>query len=1377
VKIMAWMQTAALALSFNAVAQAQSPIPKELEGWQNWVQDGQEFRHCPFLANTDGSSESNRICAWPGRLTLELNQRGGRFTQTWENYSEGWVPLPGNLEYWPSAVTANGVVAAVVARDGIPHIRASEGTFTIAGTFAWSKRPESLPIPARTGLVSLNLDGRKVEQADRPDDAVWLGKRREAEVAQQLEIQVYRLLSDGIPATLSTQMNLQVAGDAREETLPGVLPQGFEAMSLESDLPAQIGADHGMRIQVRAGSWTVKVVARAETDLGKVTIPEAKGVWPKQEVWSYATNDRLRVAALEGGEGIDPTQASVPQEWRRYPSYRIASGDVLQINERSRGISPQEVNHLNLQRELYLDFARRGLTVIDQVWGQMRNGWRLDMRPPYRLTRATSGADNLLVTETDADGAALTGVELRTPELRLMTVARITVPGGSMPASGWNARFDHMAGVLNLPPGHRLLAAFGVDNAPESWVERWGLLDLFLLSFVTVIALRLFGSIYAAVTCTAVVLVHQDNQLLVWLILLVLLSIVSMRAAPPGWPRSLATGARNLLFGALLLTSVPFAITQLRFALYPQLADSGGFVVNEPANVLGLGATVMSRAAVAPPNYAPSPNAPNYVPAPNFVPPPKLEEVIVTGAKRTRERQPAELDSSIRMSPQRFAPGTLVQAGPGVPHWRYAAYSFNWSGPVDAAQTVHFVILSPWLVGAWRVLGVVLLIALLVRVIRDNVDLKGAWRRLFSTRAAAASSVLLILACTMLCTPSRAYSTPDSQLLNDLKARLVRPPKCVPTCAEIMAARVVLTPSTLEASLDVAALSRVAVALPTAGQRFDPDAISVDGIAVPGVYRDGDRQIWIALKPGAHTVKLTGHLPAADSIQLLFPQVPRVIAVGGEGWDISGVNAGRLLGNTIELLRRRTAGHDADTPQRAAQFQPYVQVRREFALDLDWSIETTVERLAPEKGGFTLEVPVLTGESVLTSGVETNGGTKVLAAFDSDADEFSWRSGLAHNDTLTLTAPKDKPWSEVWIFSVSPTWQVEFAGVPAVMPENLRSGDWTFEYFPRAGETLTLKISRPSAAKGGTLAIDDVGLDYDVGKRSTNASLKFSYRSTRGDRHTVKLPAGARVTAVTADAENVPVRMENGDLPLALLPGAHRVQINWQSDDGATLVTRMQHVDLEVPSSNVGAVVRIPADRWILYAGGSGVGPAILYWGELIVFFVAALALGRTRRTPLRSYEWLILGLGLSTFSWSALLLFAVWIFAMRWREQIAVEQLSARKFNLLQVGLVILSLAAVLSLVGAIPFGLLGNPDMRVAGSGQQANELSWFNDQAPGELPTPWVLSLSLWWYKAAMLLWALWLAFALVRWLPIAWKALGSGGFWRKRQRSAPPPAVIG
>jgi hypothetical protein len=38
--------------------------------------------------------------------------------------------------------------------------------------------------------------------------------------------------------------------------------------------------------------------------------------------------------------------------------------------------------------------------------------------------------------------------------------------------------------------------------------------------------------------------------------------------------------------------------------------------------------------------------------------------------------------------------------------------------------------------------------------------------------------------------------------------------------------------------------------------------------------------------------------------------------------------------------------------------------------------------------------------------------------------------------------------------------------------------------------------------------------------------------------------------------------------------------------------------------------------------------------------------------------------------------------------------------------------------------------------------------------------------------MLAWALWLAFALTRWLPLAWRALNVGSFWK--QNTAPQVA---
>ena len=58
----------------------------------------------------------------------------------------------------------------------------------------------------------------------------------------------------------------------------------------------------------------------------------------------------------------------------------------------------------------------------------------------------------------------------------------------------------------------------------------------------------------------------------------------------------------------------------------------------------------------------------------------------------------------------------------------------------------------------------------------------------------------------------------------------------------------------------------------------------------------------------------------------------------------------------------------------------------------------------------------------------------------------------------------------------------------------------------------------------------------------------------------------------------------------------------------------------------------------------------------------------------------------------------------------------------------------------------------------------LTWFIDRTGPELPQPFVVSVSIWFYKLAMLLWALWLSFALLRWLPWAWRQFSSHGIWK-------------
>jgi hypothetical protein len=142
-------------------------------------------------------------------------------------------------------------------------------------------------------------------------------------------------------------------------------------------------------------------------------------------------------------------------------------------------------------------------------------------------------------------------------------------------------------------------------------------------------------------------------------------------------------------------------------------------------------------------------------------------------------------------------------------------------------------------------------------------------------------------------------------------------------------------------------------------------------------------------------------------------------------------------------------------------------------------------------------------------------------------------------------------------------------------------------------------VSRPAAVAGNTLAIDYVSQEMLVGKRTSDSILSFTYRSTQGNQHSVGLPAGARLTGVSVDGKVVPLRAENGQVQLALIPGAHSVQLRWQSDDADSVIVRSPPIDLHVASSNVTTTLQVGQQRWVLFAGGRGVGPAILYWGEL----------------------------------------------------------------------------------------------------------------------------------------------------------------------------------
>jgi len=258
---------------------------------------------------------------------------------------------------------------------------------------------------------------------------------------------------------------------------------------------------------------------------------------------------------------------------------------------------------------------------------------------------------------------------------------------------------------------------------------------------------------------------------------------------------------------------------------------------------------------------------------------------------------------------QRYASGTRLQAGPGIPAWHYNSYLYRWSGPVEASDSVRFLYIGPLVLFFWRLIGVVALAVLFLWLARLGYG--GRWRLPGMPREATASVVLPILVAAVLVVGSAPASAQDAPvppgpaLLDELKQRLTAAPSCALDCAELAEARVNVEGDRLEIVLRVSALAPLAVAMPHASDRWQLDDVSVDARASLAMGREGDSSLWVPLAAGAHTVRLAGRLAPAESIQVAFPQAPRVISVNARGWTVSGVNEGRLVSGSLELARER----------------------------------------------------------------------------------------------------------------------------------------------------------------------------------------------------------------------------------------------------------------------------------------------------------------------------------------------------------------------------------------------------------------------------------------------------------------------------------------
>ncbi|HEY6876366.1 MAG TPA: hypothetical protein VI299_00020, partial [Polyangiales bacterium] len=712
---------------------------------------------------------------------------------------------------------------------------------------------------------------------------------------------------------------------------------------------------------------------------------------------------------------------------------------------------------------------------------------------------------------------------------------------------------------------------------------------------------------------------------------------------------------------------------------------------------------------------------------------------------------------------QLIDPSAIVQTGPGIPNWSFQQFTLGWSGPVTRAERVQLWLLPPFATRLWALASALL----------SGLLLFGMLNATRSADPPAPSSGAAELAAATLCalllwTPSARADAlePSPALLEELRQRLLKPPSCTPDCVAVPSLSLSLSARRLDATVELHATEGAVYRAPGPLSQWAVERMRLDGADAFQGARLEDGFLYVRVPAGIHRLELSGPIPASQAWSLaLGSPAPHRVAVQGPGWVVEGLHADGSAEPNLEL--RPVVTRDS-AEQGAQPLVQWLEVQRELELGLRFELRTTITRLGPATDGVTVRLPLLPDESVNEAGLRSEDGS-VLINLPRDRATLSFHSTLTPRAKLQLTAAQPMvegalrhPYSERWVIRPGPLYRVSMSGIPALAQTD-ENGVYAPSYRPYPGEQLTVFAERLAAEAGASVTIDRAELALRPGSRSEEAKLTLSLRNSRGSTERIMLPAGAKLASVVLDGHAHPARLKQDVVEIPLAPGTHAIEVTTQRASELSFAYAPARPKVGRPLSNVRVNVTLPPDRWLLATGGPAWGPAILWWGHLVLVLVVALALGRVPGSPLKSHQWALLGFGLGQVETPVALIVVGWFFALAYRERDRIT--GVRLFYLVQALLVLFTLVALSCLVYAVHQGLLVPPDMQVQGMLSSQNFLQWYVDRTPGELPEVTVWSAPLWIYKSLMLIWALWLALGLVQWLRWGWSAFRKGGLKRK------------
>jgi hypothetical protein len=1327
-------------------------VPLELQQWQGWVIDQHPELKCSF-----NSKAVARQCQWHSPLTIDIAKNTIVFSQDVLLEKQEWIMLPGSTDNWPQQLFVNGQAKSVMRFQNSPALLLEPGQYAIKGLINSNNRASSLTLPSSTTFIDLTIDGKVVSRPNINGNRLLLTRVEPTPLksADSVTVQVYRLIRDGYPLFLETQLNFSVSGEQRVERFGQVLPTGFEITDIRSALALHIKADGNMQVQLKPGRHTMTIKARLVANQNQFTA-QANENWPKQELWSFAPDRSYRIVDVQGSV-IDSSQTNMPKAWQSFSSYLVTPEKGLNLVERSRGDENPQQHNLRLDRSLWLNFSGDYFTTQENIQGSLGHLDRLSAQGDYKAGRVSINTQPVLITSINNDQ----GVEVLPGVFNLQSVGDIK--SREIIINPWNTDLSSASLRLNLPPGFSVFSVQGADSVTNDYLSDWNLWEIFIVILFVVVLFKQYGIVTSIAGLLYALVTHkiQDAPSVLLLLAIVGFHFV-INVLPKNRIRSFSVKLYQLSLVVVVLSFLPFAVQQVRLSIYPQLEKSNRIQVNSNTREQVMFDDSSNELMMSEMQSAPL----------------MLEKSANKLRAMSSSKEISQKDSYVEYDTN-YQENEVIQTGPGMPSWQWNYANINLTSPVVSGQKIQIMIIPPWLNRILHLLSVLMFVLLAWLFFKgqkgqdlDNADTPANKIEVAATSNTSAAklsvTVLALLISLSVLQPQPAMASfPDQSLLDEYYQRLSAKDICYPDCVAINQLLVTTSNRTITLKMKVFAINQSALPLPiNLADQLNVN-ISVDAQPVKALSRES-QQAALLLTKGEHDILISIDVSELSQLNLSFANNPQITQVFGDAWQVSGLDKTNINNARLQFRKIKPQALINDEKRLTPDpIKPFVKVSRVFNLDLEWQVTTTVTRIAPVSGAMNVAVTLLDGESVTSRSIKVKDGLANVS-FSNSARTVSWTSDLKKESSFTLKATNSQEYYEQWRLVPSLKWHLDYQGIKPI-----KSGNAHLTWQPVANDSLTVNMQRPEPIEGKSVAIDQASLSFTPGDRQSQSVLELSFRASKGGDYAIELPESASITNVSLNGDAIIYVQEKGKLLLPILPGTNTVKIDWLQLEPMAFMSRTPVLDIG-SASNISIDFSVPRDRWVLALKGPLIGPAVLFWGVLVVVLAIGFVLGRQQWSPLKSWQWMLLGAGVTTSFWPITLIVVLWFVVLSKRHLMINTQTAARRYQFIQIGIALLSLIMLLALVLSVAKSLMfGTPDMQVVGNGSYASSLHWYQDTVSSTLPQALVISVPMWSYQLLMLLWSIWLSISLIGWLKWGWGKYSDQGLWKslpKKQKKA-------